>query len=74
MKNWFRKFVIRAKFSLIYRERVCDIFTWHGRLFVLTQSNMLYEIYEDHTDHCVITLRKYLDPSFDLEAFMEHIR
>ena len=74
MKNWFRKLIIKTRFTWIYNERVQEVFTGHDRLFVLTRSNMLYEIYEDHTDHCVITLRKYLDPSFDLEAFMGHIR
>ncbi len=72
MKSWLRKFIIKTQFSLIHRERVRTVFTWHDRLFILTGSNILYEIYEDCNDRCCIELRQYLDPNIDLELYMRH--
>ena len=72
MRNWFRKFVIKTQFCLVHRQRVRNVFTWHDRLFILTGSNILYEVFEDYRGDCNITLRCYLDPNIDLEVYMRY--
>ncbi len=71
MKNWFYKLRIKLQFCFFQNEPVREVFTWHGRLFVLTRHT-LYEIFRDHNDETVITCRKWLDPEFNLESYIEH--
>ncbi len=71
IRDWFCKLIIGVRFRLSYGDRIREVFTWHGKLFLLGE-HMLYEILEDHEGRTAITCRMYLDPEFNLESYMEH--